>query len=844
MNAIATFALAWKELRQLLGITLAISVCAILGFAISAGLENWLPSENPLEFFYSIVPATLTPISIALAGAVIAVGGERQIGNWQWMTTLPVTWVHSLVVKLVVILFLATIAGAAVFGITWTLNLLSDSPLSYEIGTFEYDYRLMLFALPIALLWAIIMCLCIREPMIAIMVTAVVTLLQGFLKNLLLSEFVSSSAPTDFGIMALTTTMETLVLLIFAALSFRAGWFNSEPILASALSPSVAADSLTGKTRWGTWGKPYRFTAMLWQSLQPQIWPIGILAVVTLGATLLFGIDDDVIFPIVVFLLPAVLGLFTLSSEQTRKQYRVIADRGISPTKYLLVRTLIPLFLITCASLIVLPSLQVLMRFPREFRLEQCLTLWAVSLCIYFSFVLANIAFANPLLALFVGVGTAVAMSFALSSPVMAGGYKGLAVAIPLSILALSLPWLLARRWMRLDNNHVPWISLLSLLAIGLASLSFYAPLRAYSVPQITLPPFNPNALGQNSASLFINTRHREDADYIAVEKCLQALRDDGTLNSLLYEQLSPTGFRYDFQSLDGESLNADPNAAAPEKTFTDYVADIRTCLSSDAKSMRDDDSTTITSLYDRSASETANWLNAVICIAIHTKDKELLTEAIDLYAKIVDPRFPWVFSTLDRNAIFGLGSVLHHSGHNAPPEFCAIIFDRLSANTPNSEVWTNFFVGTATRDDSNNVPFQIRMFYSANRYNYFYENQDNSLWGAAEQKRFFRCKAIEAAYNIEQAIPLINELNAINNDNQTARGTANPIRKIEGATMWQQNWAYRITQGPATEAYTAMTDGNFGPNWLYYYPFNTVDNIRFYLLTLQNAAQGTNPAP
>lgn len=843
MNAIATFALAWKELRQLLGITLAISVCAILGFAISAGLENWLPSDNPLEFFYSIVPATLTPISIALAGAVIAVGGERQIGNWQWMTTLPVTWVHSLVVKLVVILFLATIAGAAVFGITWTLNLLSNSPLSYEIGTFEYDYRLMLFALPIALLWAITMCLCIREPMIAIMVTAVVTLFQGFLKNLLLSEFVSSSAPTDFGVMALTTTIETLVLLILAVLSFRAGWFNSEPILASALSPSVAADSSTGKTRWGTWAKPYRFTAMLWQSLQPQIWPIGILVAVTLGATLLFGINDDVIFPVVVFLLPAVLGLFTLSSEQTRKQYRVMADRGISPTKYLLVRTLVPLLLITCTSLIVLPSLQVLLRFPQEFRLEQCLALWAASLCIYFSFVLANIAFANPLLALFVGIGTAVAMSFSLSSPVMAGGNKGLAVAIPLSILALSLPWLLARRWMRLDNSHVPWISLLSLLAIGLASLSFYAPLRAYSVPQITLPPFNPNALAHNSSSLFINTRHREDVDYIAVEKCLQALRDDGTLNSILYEQLTPSGFHYDFQSLDEANLNADTNAAAPEKTFADYVADIRTRLSSDAKLMQDDDSTVISRAYDRSASESAIWLNAVICIAIHTKDKELLTEAIDLYARIVDPRFPWVFSTLDRNAISGLGSVLHYAGHNAPPEFCAIIFDRLVANTPNSEVWTNFFVGTATPDVTDNAPFQIREFYRVNRYDYFYENQDNSLWGGAEQKRFFRCKAIEAAYNIEQAIPLINELNAINNDNQAVRGTASPIRKIEGATMWQQNWALRITQGPATEVYTAMTDGNFGPNWLYYYQFNTVDNIRFYLLTLQNAAQGTTPA-
>jgi hypothetical protein len=60
---------------------------------------------------------------------------------------------------------------------------------------------------------------------------------------------------------------------------------------------------------------------------------------------------------------------------------------------------------------------------------------------------------------------------------------------------------------------------------------------------------------------------------------------------------------------------------------------------------------------------------------------------------------------------------------------------------------------------------------------------------------------------------------------------------------MWQQNWALPITQGPATEVYTAMTDGNFGPNWLYYYQFNTVDNIRFYLLTLQNAAQGTTPA-
>ncbi len=860
MNGLATIALAWKEFRQLIGITLAISICAILGFAIAGLMENVIPFDNPLKFFYSIVPATLTPITIAMAGAVIAVGGERQAGNWQWMTTLPVTWTHAFITKLAITILMAFGAGAFVFGVTFAISSVGGTPLSYELGLDGYDYRLMLFAVPIALLWAIIMCLCLREPMIAIMIAAAVTLFQGFIKNLILSEFVSASAPTDFGMMSIATAIETSALSLIALLGFRAGWFNSEPILAGVISAGVSDEELAAQTRWGTWSRPNSIWAMLWQSLQAQIWPVAAIGLLTLISYPLLGFHAETLFFQFSLVLPCFLGIFTLAGEQTRRQFRVIADRGLSPRRYLLVRTLIPFALITFVSLVLIPILTTSIR-PQAAPIgdwKAYFLLYGTALGVYLSFVFATLTFSNPMLALFAGIAVVFSIGYGIASPVFAGGWLGLWVAIPLTLIAVALPWLLVKRWMRFENAKLPAISFVSILAICLSSGLFYAPMRAYSVPKIQLPPINAS-LPFASLPGNVTNINLDKAYYESLLISVDSLDHNLPGYTTLLEQLKPLASAAsefgagatmdDMGSMSaGEPLppaeagtNNEPTPSpVSQETAMEQLKQKLDALKSAIQSPRNENISLESWHYNSNGTDVAEWLSMVIYYAMVKEDREMLAKAVDAYASFIDPRYPIEFSLYNEGAFISLANSLRQLRGSSSPEMFAIVFDRLSENVPNPELWSNYYL--ALTDANNSMLVQNHRFY--NRFFAFGYEPTMSIMVASERERVNRILALQALANIYRCTPIINAMAQTRNVNQTNRSKdSNSFERTipdSNANLSLQDSFYLSGNTEIDAIMLRYYSQQYGTMSYYPMPHSASQNLVQYFQILMLSASGT----
>lgn len=838
MNGAATIALLWKEFRQLLSICLAISVCAILGFMIAALLDSMIPFNNPLEFFRSVVPAALTPITIALAGAVISIGAERQVGNWQWLTTLPVMWKQAFIAKLLAIFLMATLFGFIVLGVLLAFSMFTSTPLKYEMGLDGYDYRLMLFATPIAFLWSLIMCLCFREPMISIMLAAVITLVQGLVKKLLLGEFVSETAPTDFGMMAIATTVESLALLGIAVACFRVGWWDHEPILSSLFHGRLTVQGTSTTTKWSTWHSPNRFKAMLWQSLQAHIWPTLILAILSLLLMLTLRSREEY-YLIPIFFLPSILGIFTFSGEQSRKQYRVIADRGIHPIHYLFMRILFPLALILLTTTLALASFRV---NP----VEQPFMLFPLTISIYFSFVLATMTFANPILAFFSGLAMWIALFQAGYSLNYAGGMVALPIIILLSLIALLLPCLLVRRWMHLENAHLPWITSGSLLAICATAFSLYAPLRAYAVPKLSLPAKSANtSLGLSPFGQSI-TESRATLSNEELEAVIELLRTKQNQTTGAYELAHRIEYFLDiFQanilanpvsnsapSTDGrqeDSKLTTPDSITPTaqlKSLDEYrdilkkrlIQDMNPSDEMKANKLNDISSGEVW-LFQNGRADYTKWLIAVIYIGMIEEDTELVTGGMKMFTQVFDPRYPREFNPYQGNSVEDLAVVLGELKGIASPKMYAIIFVHLIANVPDANVWKDFCIDFASLEKQ-----LSRM----------------DVLPAYEEERLDRAMTIQALYAIEESSQIVREMTSIHLSqlNRSKEKETTDLRVLQ-STQFHPNGYFH---GPSAlgDLRNRLQTEFYGSNYIFYFFTDVASPLRKYARLISLAASGT----
>jgi hypothetical protein len=689
--------------------------------------------------------------------------------------------------------------------------------------------------------------------MIAIMLAAAFTLLQGLCKNLFLGEYVSASAPTDFGIMAIATSVETIVLLGIAILCFRAGWWDHEPILNSALHRHAAVSSVQVAQNWSTWNNPSRIRALLWQSLRAFFWPLLILAILSICFLNATGFRDNEHFIPLAFL-SFILGFFTLSGEQNRQQYRVIADRGIHPIKYLLIRVSLPLALILLANTLAVSSIR-----EDFYRGNQILLVFMINMAIYLSLVLATITIANPILSISLGLAMSVAFCFAGFSLVQAGGIVGLPILVALALIALALPCLLVRRWMQLENASLPLITSGSIIAICSTVFFVYAPLRAYSVPKVPLPAKSASTSRALSPFARFLTESQSNLADDELKAAIELLRSKQKETNLLPKIINQADFYVsNLQSnlstdpagnldqspkaIEGDSELAESNVITPPsqlKSLDQYRDILKKRLAQDLNASEDlkaEDTNDVTNVdlwkFQINRTRYTEWLIAILYVGMLDDDAELVTGAIKLYSQTKDPRYPWEFNLPNNDTLSSINTLLVELNGTASPKMYAIIFDQLTSNVPNANSWKDYCIEFASLSGSSHSNDSLARL-AQQTYGF------SSDLPAYEKERMHRIQAIEAMYTIEQTTQLIGELTSIHLS-QANRS------KEEEKTDWRvtRNSQYNPDEyfyysSPSSDLRTRLRSEVYGFH-IHYYFGDAADQLRQYLRLINFAANGT----
>lgn len=730
----AWFALVWKETFQLLNVTVAIVVSMVFLFFVAATLDA-MNVSNPFAFFNSYVVATLSPVLVSLAGGVVAVGGERQSQNWQWMTTLPITWQQSFITKSLVTFVLSCIAGIVVFIVVTLLSrLLYAESMTSSLLPELADSRLLLLIAPIIFLWTMIACVWITEPLVAAVVAAVPTILT----NSLITAFLGSYR-FDIGWMAVGTIVGILPILLLAMWSFRKAWWNAGELWGWSWDLIAYRPAMEIDLGWCGWRVPSAAKAMIWEVLRPLRLPLALMVVMTttLGICVLNNEKLMGLWLFSMFLFAAVIGFLTISTQQSRGQYKFYADRGLSPKRFLIARTFLPLIALALLGLFPIPIVGWL-GGARPFESLNGFSLLATLgyvVTVFFAFQLAALGIRNSVMAFWVGLIFAIALASIGSILVEGGGYFAMLNIMPLALLSFSLPYFLVTRWMRLDEHSLGRIVIAAVTGVCLLGGLCYPPIRIFSLPLVSLPATEGVQSLQTAPVEILKIEIAPDAKQ-AVEFLLrempdiawwddEPLEDEGNVGDLVMEEI--VAQEAIIKQLETLELSLKGNGVVgllAEKTW----------------------------LIDGSQADVTRWLLRVITLGIGKDDPLLVEKAMDQFCRVVNPRNIDFFGVRTADSLSRFTELLSNTKVvailTAKPQLGKAIFDRLAKNIPDKKEWLAYCqMNIAAIED------------------YQKSKESKPRWwepAAWESKRFRRFEMIEMAALYEQGCSDIDNMNAL----------------------------------------------------------------------------------
>jgi hypothetical protein len=739
----AWFALVWKETFQLLNVTVAIVVSMVFLFFVAATLDA-MNVSNPFAFFNSYVVATLAPVLVSLAGGVVAVGGERQSQNWQWMTTLPITWQQSFITKSLVTFFLSCTAGSVVFIVVTVLSrLLYAGSMTSSLLPELADSRLLLLIAPIVFLWTMIACVWITEPLVAAVVAAVPTILTNSLITACLGSY-----GVDVGWNAVGTIVGILPILLLALWSFRKAWWNAGELWGrpwDLIDFRLAKEIDLG---WSGWRVPSVSKAIIWEALRPLRLPFALMVVMTttLGICVLNNESLKDLWLFSMFLFAAVIGFLTISTQQLRGQYKFYADRGLSPKRFLVARTFLPLIALALFGLFPIPIVGWL-GGARTFESLDGFSLLAALGCVvtvFFAFQLAALGIRSSVLAFWVGLIFAVSTASIASLLVEGGGYFAMLNIIPLALLTFSLPYFLVTRWMRLDEHNLGRIVIAAVTGVCLLGALCYPPIRIFSLPLVSLPATEGVQSSQTGTVEILKIEIAPDAKQ-AVDFLLREMPDIALRND---ETLEDEGSVGDF---------------AMEKDVAQEA--ILKQLETLENSLKDDGVDSLLAekawLIEESRVDVTNWLLRVIAIGIGKDDPLLVEKAMDQFCRVVNPRNLDFFGVRTVDSLRRFTELLSNTRVvailTAKPQLGKAIFDRLAKDIPEKKKWLAYC--------RNNID-AIEGYQSS--------KESKLRWwepAAWEAKRWVRCESIEVAALYELGCSDIDNMNALVDSRKSGSG-------------------------------------------------------------------------
>jgi hypothetical protein len=728
----AWFALVWKETFQLLNVTVAIVVSMVFLFFVSAALDA-MSISNPIAFFNSYIAAMLTPVLVSLAGGVVVVGGERQSQNWQWMTTLPITWQQSFVTKSLVTMALSYLAGIVVLLVVSLLNrLLFAGSMTTNIIPELADSRLLLLIAPIVFLWTVIASVWITEPLMAAVAAAVPTILT----NSLISQCLGSYS-MDISWRAVGTFVGILPILLLAMWSFRRAWWNAGELwgrLGELIDFRPAKELELG---WSGWQVPSVSKAMIWEVLRPLRLPLALMIVTTttLEICVLNNEKLDRLWILSTFLFAAIIGFMTISTQQSRAQYKFYADRGLSPKRFLVARTFLPLIALVLFGYLPIPILGWL-GGDRSFGSIGGILFPVLGyvVTVFFAFQLAALGIRNSVLAFWVGLVFAISLASIGTILIEGGGYFAMLNVIPSALLIFSLPYFLVTRWMRLDDHRLGRIVITAVAAICLVGGLCYPPMRIFSLPLVSLPATEVVPASQSAPVEILEIEIAPDAEQ-AVEFFLREMPDIASGVNELLEDEEKVGDLVMEEKVAREAILKQlerMSVSLKEYGVVGVLAE---------KSW----------LTPRSQVEAVRWLLLVIAIGIGKDDLPLVEEAMDQYCRVVNPRNVVSFAT---RAYFSLSCFQLMLSNpelvtifKAKPQFGKAIFDRLAKNIPDKEEWLAYYQKNIAAIEESQQSRESGLSWL-----------EPAEW---EARRWERFEIIEMVASYEQACSDIDNMNA-----------------------------------------------------------------------------------
>ncbi len=367
MNTAILRRLAWKEFRILGGFALAVMVLCCVCLLIMAWRMK--TTADPASLFFVAMGITAC---YALGCGAVAFAGEREARTDDFQRVLPVSPRQLLLGKLLHALTSALVLGSVVWAIAW----LAARWLwrGYAPGTSAAMAGLLPAVLGglttvQMLAWGILFSLYSSSPLRVVILAFLANTLVSYPIALLCSDVPEYYRtilyfPSFFGDLP-TVIPRLIVVAIVLGLDFRLvrRWCRESPsAVADATGPTMATvtASAGGWNRWNADPQWRRLTWQAWRTGKSLLWPITLTYLFLVAAVLTLNMPSGyqagtLLAPLVV--VGGLLGTLVFHHDQRRRQFRFLAEHGVSPRRLWWARqsSWLPALLVCC---LVLPLLE------------------------------------------------------------------------------------------------------------------------------------------------------------------------------------------------------------------------------------------------------------------------------------------------------------------------------------------------------------------------------------------------------------------------------------------------------------------------------------------------------
>ncbi len=338
---------AWKELRMIRGLWLAV---AILAFGIQV-LERMLlvrsqgltDTDLPAILFWT----SLTAAILYTAGAAATTFSvEHEEETYDFLVRLPATWPALFAAKLLVTFVTAAFLAAVLLIPVWLMR--GSSPLN--ASSLYAPFHVLGIGIVEALAWGTLFSLLIKRPLLAAIVTLVITTLA----TTMAVNFVSHDTMASLNVnayaqaFAFRTGIAAIVLASSALVASRWLTVGARPLVSGQAQVRDRLAALLSKL--DTWTRFYPRSAvhgasaksmlarLLWQTWR-ESWkllcvPVGLAALLFAGLGAVLGLThayEEVILYVMTGALlfaPAIYGAMAFYIDQRRGSYRFLAEHA------------------------------------------------------------------------------------------------------------------------------------------------------------------------------------------------------------------------------------------------------------------------------------------------------------------------------------------------------------------------------------------------------------------------------------------------------------------------------------------------------------------------------------